>query len=143
MPVTSARTGIQFAAPVAALIVLSSCALERSNPSALPHVSPSVLSEQQISATSAATAFDVIQRLRPIALNAGGPRSEEPIVYMDRTRLGGVAEHTRISTIELAEIRFLSPVEASAMFGQSLRSAGGAILLTSKVWSRSASPDRH
>ena len=139
----SARTGLQFAAPVAALVVLSSCALERSSRSVLSHVSPSVLSEEQISATSASTAFDAIQRLRPIALNSGGPRSEEPVVYMDRTRLGGVVELTRIATIELAEIRFLSPVEASAMFGQTLRSAGGAILLTSKVWSRSASPYRH
>ena len=141
MPRTSARTGIHFAAPVAALVVLCSCALESSSISAVPPPTSTILSEQQISATVATTAFDAIARLRPIALNGGGPRAKDPIVYMNGARLGGVDELTRISASELAEIRFLNPIEAAAMFGSTPRSAG-AILLTSKIWSRSASQYR-
>ena len=132
MPITSARTGFHFAAPVAVLVVLSSCALESHDRGAPGPVSSS-LSESQLSGTLASTAYDAIQQLHPIALNLGGAMSREPTVYLDGMSLGGVAELRRIAAAGLTEIRFLNSVEASARFGSAQR-GGGAILLTSKVW---------
>ena len=133
MPVTSARTGFLFAAPALAIVVLSSCVLEPSRRGAPAPVSSSVLSERQISAALASTAYDAIQHLRPIALRIGGAKSLEPSVYLDGMKLGGVAELQRIPAAGLAEIRFLNPVEASAIYGPSQR-GGGAIVLTSKIF---------
>ena len=132
MPCTSARTGLQVAAPVAVLVVLSSCAFEPPRRSALVSGSSVVLSEAQISAASAPTAYDAIWRLRPSALNLGGIKSREPTVYLDGMRLGGVSELQRISAADIAEIRFLSPVEASAFLGPTQR-GGGAIILKSRT----------
>lgn len=138
MRITSARTGFHFAAPVVVLVVvLCSCALGRPSPSAFPAASATVLSEQQIAATLASTVYEAIQRLHPVALKSGAARSLQPLVYLDRMRLGGVGELTKIPAVDIAQIRFLSSLEASAMFGPTPRSAG-AILLTSKIWSRSA-----
>jgi hypothetical protein len=137
MPITSARTGFHLAAPVATLVVLTSCAFETNTKSAPAPVSSAVLSETQISAVLPSTAYDAIEHLRPLALNVGGAKSREPTVYLDGMELGGVAELQRISAAGIGEIRFLNSLEASARFGPTHRS-GGAIVLTSKIW-RSAS----
>ena len=76
MPCTSARTGLQVAAPVAVLVVLSSCAFEPPRRSALLPGSLGVLSEAQISAASAPTAYDAIWRLRPSAPDDPAPLSD-------------------------------------------------------------------
>jgi hypothetical protein len=134
MSVTSARTGFHLAAPVAALVVLSSSALESPRRGALVPVSSAVLSETQICGARASTAYDAIQQLHPIALNLG-VKSCEPTVYLDGIKLGRVLELQRVSAAGLAEIRFLNPVEASMSFGPSQR-GGGAIILKTRTGRR-------
>ena len=133
MRFTSVRTGMQFAAPVAVAVILSSCAtavdphLARS-----PTASPSVLTETRIVGTKATNVYDAIQLLHPVALNGGGARAFEPTVYLDGMRLGGVSELQRIPTVGIAEVRFLSAIEASARFGPNQHDAP-AIMLTTRA----------
>ena len=130
----SARTGLQTAAPVVAVIVLSSCVLA---PSSAPRLGPprsfTQYSEQQIAAVHPITAYDAVLRLRPTALNPmGAGKNFEPTVYLDGLRMGGAEQLAGISAIDIVEIRFLTPIEASAKFGPSMQ-GGSAILLTSRL----------
>ena len=130
----SARTGLQFAAPVVAVVVLLSCA-PQANTRLTPQRSFTSFSETQISAVRPTTAYDAVLRLRPTALNPAGGRSFETSVYLDGLRLGGPDELNRISAFDLIGIEFLTPIEASAKFGPTGRN-GGAILLTSRIGRR-------
>jgi hypothetical protein len=130
----SARTGLQFAAPVVAVVVLLSCA-PQVNTRLSPQRSFTSFSETQISAVRPITAYDAVLRLRPTALNPAGGFFFEPLVYLDGLRLGGPDELNRISAIDLIGIEFLTPIEASAKFGPTGRN-GGAILLTSRIGRR-------
>ena len=130
----SARTGLQFAAPVAAVVLLSSCT-PQAGQRLTPFRSYTHFSETQIRAVTPITAYDAVLRLRPTALNPAGGASFEPTVYLDNLKLGGPEELTRISAIDVIEIRFLTPIEASARFGASFR-GGGAILLITRVGRR-------
>jgi len=127
----SARTGLQFAAPVVAAVVLSSCA-PQANTRLTPQRSFTYFSETQISAVRPVTAYDAVLRLRPTALNPAGGRSFQPSVYLDGLRLGGPEELTRVSAIDIIGIEFLTPIEAAAKFGPTGRN-GGAILLTTRI----------
>ena len=128
----SARTGLHFAAPVVAVVLLSSCAPAGSPLSMSPHRSFTQFSESEIHAVSPVTAYDAVLRLRPTALNPAGGRSFAPSVYLDGLRLGGTEELQRISAIDMVGIQFLSPIEAAAKFGSTGRN-GGAILLTTRI----------
>jgi hypothetical protein len=130
----SARTGLQFAAPVVAVVILSSCA-PQANTRLTPQRSFTHFSETEISAVRPITAFDAVLRLRPTALNPVGGPSFEPSVYLDGLRLGGPEELNRISAIDILEIEFLTPIEAAAKYGPTGRN-GGAILLTTRIGRR-------
>ena len=128
----SARTGLLIAAPVAAVFSLS-CALPPSSaPRLATYRSFTQYSARQIAAVSPITAYDAVLRLRPTALNPAGGRSFEPTVYLDELKMGGPEELRRISAVDLVEIRFLTPIEASARFGPTQRN-GGAILLMTRI----------
>ena len=131
MAFSSARTGLHLAAPVVAVVVLSACALQE--PARLtPYSSFTDFSQRQIAAVSPITAYDAVARLRPAALNYFGGSAFEPTVYIDGLRLGGLEQLQRIPALDLVEIRFLTPIEASARFGPSQRN-GGAILLMTRL----------
>src|SRR2546423_588852 len=130
----SARTGLQFAAPVAAVVLLSSC-MPQAGQRLTPFRSFTQFSEPQITAVNPITAYDAVLRLRPTAPSPAGGSSFEPTVYLDNLKLGGPEELTRISAIDIIGIRFLTPIEASARFGPSFR-GGGAILLTTRIGRR-------
>ena len=127
----SARTGLQFAAPVVAAVVLSSCA-PQANTRLTPQRSFTQFSETQISAVRPITAYDAVLRLRPTALNPAGGRAFQPSVYLDGLRLGGPEELNHISAIDIVGIEFLTPIETAAKYGPTGRS-GGAILLTTRI----------
>ncbi len=127
----SARTGLQFAAPVVAVVLLSSCA-PQANTRLNPQRSFTHFSESEILAVRPITAYDAVLRLRPTALNPAGGHSFLPSVYLDGLRMGGPEELTHISAIDIVGIEFLTPIEAAAKYGPTGRS-GGAILLTTRI----------
>jgi hypothetical protein len=131
----SARTGLQYAAPVVAVVLLSSCAPAGSRLSLTPQTSFTQFTESQIESVSPITAYDAVLRLRPIALSPAGGRAFWPTVYLDGLRMGGIEELNRIAAIDIIRIQFLTPLEATARFGPNGRD-GGAILLTSRAGMR-------
>ena len=131
----SARTGLQYAAPVVAVVVLSSCAPAGSRLSLTTHTSFTQYSQSQIEAVNPITAYDAVLRLRPNALSSGAGRSFWPTVYLDGLRMGGTEELSRIPAADIIRIEFLTPIEATTRFGPNGRN-GGAILLTTRVGRR-------
>jgi len=111
---------------------IMACAVDPSVESAPSPRSFARFSQAQIMATNAMDAWDLVAKLRPIALNAGGASLLDRTVYLDGSRLGGVQTLRGISARGLAEIRFLSGAEAVVLFGPTT-SPGGAIVLTTKV----------
>ena len=88
-----------------------------------------VISQADIAGLSAATALDVVRRLRPawIRVRTGG---DQPVVYIDRTRRGGLELLSGLAIDVVQEIRHMSPSDATTRFGTGHR--GGAILVTTK-----------
>lgn len=127
----SARTGLQIAAPVVAVVLLSSC-MPPAGTRLASQRSFTQFNEIQIANVTPITAYDAVLRLRPIALYPPGGRAFEPSVYLDGLRLGGVEQLQRISAIDLIGIEFLTPIEAAAKYGPTGRD-GGAILLTTRI----------
>ena len=131
----SARTGLQIAAPVVAVVMLSSCA-----PPAGARLTPTrsfrEFSERQIADVTPITAYDAVLRLRPNALNPAGGRAFAPTVYLNGLRMGGVEQLLYIPAMDLTSIEFLTPIEAAARYGPLQRTGGGAIVLTMRVGRR-------
>jgi len=131
MPFTSARTGFGLAAPVAVLVVVSSCTLPPVPQSSLVPRPSGVLAEASIANANGSTAYDVVARLRPsvVAVNSG--QLFVPTVYLDGLRLGGISELQLIPAAGLVQVRFLSASEAFSIYGWQ-PGRGGAIVLTTK-----------
>jgi hypothetical protein len=88
-----------------------------------------VITQEEIAEVTAATAMDVVRRLRPawLRVRTGG---DEAVVYIDRTRRGGL-ELLRSLVVEVVlEMRYMSPSDATTRFGTGHR--GGVILVTTK-----------
>jgi len=136
MPFTSARTGFGLAAPVAVLVVVSSCTLPPVPQASLAPRPSGVLSEASIANPYGHSAYDVVARLRPsvVALNSG--QLLEPTVYLDGLRLGGISELQLVPADGLLDIRFLNGSEAFAQYGWQA-GRGGAIAITTKRGQRS------
>ena len=131
MPFTSARTGFCLAAPVAVLVVVSSCSLPPVPQSSLVPRPSGVLSEASIANADGSTAYDVVARLRPSVVAATSGQLFAPTVYLDGLRLCGISEMQMIPAAGLVQVRFLSATEAYSLYG-SQAGRGGAIVLTTK-----------
>jgi hypothetical protein len=81
-----------------------------------------LIARADIVATNAATAFEVVQQLRPEWLRLRGRVSIETeeegiVVYVDNTRRGNVNQLRSITIDTVTEIRFLSGSDATMRFG--------------------------
>ena len=74
-------------------------------------------------ADGTATAFEVVQELRPHYLRARGPSSgmnpapAYPIVYLNDFRAGGLEALRSIRIVEIEEIRYISAADATTRWG--------------------------
>lgn len=95
-----------------------------------PGGDPNRLTRQEIEAhPQLADALELIERLRPRFLQGRGRTSataerSEPLVFLDETKLFSVDGLSTIPASNVEEIRFLTPTEAAARYGNS--STGGA-----------------
>jgi TonB-dependent Receptor Plug Domain len=104
------------------------------------HRDPNVITAEELDASTYSNVYEAIQHLRPAMLvpHAGGGASSsivnaggsQLIVYENGAKLAGVSALRDISVGEIAEIRYLSPTDATQRFGTG--SGGGAILLKSR-----------
>lgn len=92
-----------------------------------------VLSRDEIRATQFTNAYDVILALRGNWLRSRtaesvSGKSSTVQVYLDQQRLTGVEELRTMQPTNIASIRFMDPVQASARYG--MDHGAGAILVT-------------
>ena len=90
----------------------------------------------EIDATRATNALDLVQQLRPNWLRGRGPVSigrntpDLPVIYVDGIRSGDPNALERVAAQIVFEIRYLAGPDASQRFG--LDHAGGAILVNTR-----------
>jgi hypothetical protein len=91
---------------------------------------------QEIEVLQVATAYEVVERLRPEFLRTRGatsvsnPVPQEAVVYLDGLRQGGLDALRRISKESLREIRYIDSRDATTQYGTGHR--GGAILVVTR-----------
>jgi hypothetical protein len=85
-----------------------------------PH-DPDMLLEDEILASGGRTAYEVIQRLRPLWLRQGPPRSTRLdtviLVYYEGTRLGGLEALRELNVDQIRSIRVLDSATAGQLPG--------------------------
>jgi hypothetical protein len=123
----------RFATLCCGLGILAACAGSRGASLGVEPVrSLSVVTEDQIVESHATTAYEAIERTRPMILisKVDLPATMEREVYLNGVKLGGINELRLIPASSVSEIRFVRAID-SAAFG--IGRPGGAILVMSKV----------
>jgi hypothetical protein len=94
------------------------------------------IAQDEIAASSAANAYELIQSLRPRWLSHRGPETfgmggrATIIIYVDGSRLGGLETLNQVSTRDLASAERLNSHDATRRWG--MNHPRGAIVLTTK-----------
>ena len=89
-----------------------------------------LITAEEIQTVDAATAMDVVRRLRPNWLRFLGERVGSPVVYLDGGRRGEPSTLAHILIDNVQDIRYLSAPDATQRYGTG--HTAGAILVTSK-----------
>jgi len=102
---------------------------------------PDVITTDQIVRSKATNAYDLIATLRPQMFTAHGApttRGQQPatpgrqalpvVVYIDNVKVGPVNELKALGTLDVREIRYLTPRVATDRWGEN--HAGGVIYVT-------------
>lgn len=107
--------------PLFGLVLLTACTKPELNNQT--EYNSSVISEQEIDASGASTAYDAVKKLRANFLSYRGETSlrnnssTEPVVYVDGQAFGNVAALKQLSAGQVAEIRLYRSWEATTKFG--------------------------
>jgi len=127
------QTAYQLRILVAASFTLTACATAGGSdprPTVSTYGTANVLTRTEIHASGVTTAYQALERLRPVFLVSKvdlSPLSQRE-VYLNGVRLGGVAELRLIPASEVQEIRFVRAAEG----GGTGSGRDGAILVISK-----------
>jgi len=95
-----------------------------------------LITQEEIDAAQVATAYDVVQRLRPQWLrNRGGPvpdpdGSVEVRVYYNSQPMGGVEALRDYTAGQVATLRYFDPINARTMYGPG--NGRGVIVVTGR-----------
>jgi hypothetical protein len=122
------------------ITVAAGCA-SRGADTVRPEADPDVITIDQIVRSKATNAYDLIATIRPQMFTAHGApttRGQQPstqgrqalpvVVYIDNVKVGPVSELKSLGTVDVREIRYLSPRVATDRWG--LNHAGGVIHVT-------------
>jgi hypothetical protein len=122
----------------AALVLVAgviACATPRLGPGDVSN--SQVITEEEISASHASTAYDAIQKLRANFLSNRGETSFDksksqpyPTVYVDGQEFGPISSLRGIPAAEVASIRLYRSWEATTKFGTG--NMGGVIAVTTR-----------
>ena len=100
-----------------------------------PRASSRLISGEEIEATQATNAYDLVQRLRPrwlVKTSTLSIRAEgDIVVYFNEQRLGGPESLRGLETGNIREIRWLDPNAATARFG--INHGHGAIQVITRI----------
>lgn len=122
-----------------AMVALTACASGSVGSAARQN--PNVISADEIAASSASNAYEVIQRLRPNFLRTRGAVHGTPgatnaiemvdlVIYLNENRLGGSDQLRQIATTDIREIRYFNSSEATTKWGTG--HSAGAIQVVSR-----------
>ncbi len=96
-----------------------------------------VITADEIATSSAKNAYEAIQLLRPqwLTRRSGVATPStlaaiEPVAYVNGMKLGGLRTLQTVHVLDIREIRYLSPTDATTRFGTN--HMGGAILITTR-----------
>ncbi len=118
---------MRYYSPALLLILLWACASTTGTNSA--RQSPNTLTADEIAASTARSAFEAVDLLRPQWLRTrGGPYL--PAVYLDNTKYGEIEALRNIPAANIAEMQYLSSNDATTRYGTG--HVGGAILVKTK-----------
>jgi hypothetical protein len=101
-----------------------------------PQRQADVITFAEIEPLRVATAYEVVEQLRPEFFRTRGsasvrdPTPAEAVVYLDGSRMGPPATLRSVSKTTLKEIRYLDANAATVQFGTGHR--GGAILVVTR-----------
>jgi hypothetical protein len=116
---------------VAATLLLTACAAGQPGTS---RTNPNTISRAEIDQAGPSSAYDLVQKLRPIWLRKRGPTSftqeGDVVVYLDGTRMGFRDELRRLHTENLESVEYLDARRATNRFGSG--HVQGAILLRTR-----------
>lgn len=105
-----------------ALVIAASCSQTSQTPAGA-RSSSNLLTGREIATTPAVDAYDAVQRLRPNFLRSRSTASTSnayPVVYVDGLRKGGLEYLRVIRAAEVAEIRYLSAIDATTRYGMNV-----------------------
>ena len=126
------RRGFRFGL-VAVLGISAACAAgTQSEPTEGSRPSRDLIVQTDFEGLSLGTAHDVVRQLRPLWMQpraVGGVR-EEPVVYVDNMRRGGLMALREVPATAVLEIRYLDAADATTRLGTGHRA--GAILVTTR-----------
>ena len=95
-----------------------------------------MITEEEIAATTAINAYEVVQKLRGNFLSSRGKTtilgksSSTPVVYVDGVRYGEIASLRNITSTTIQSIRLYRAWEAQQKYGNDVM--GGVIEVTTK-----------
>jgi hypothetical protein len=124
---------LKLATLLYSMVAITACASQASRDfTPAPAGGLGVISEADIASSHGTTAYEVVDRARPLYLMSKldlAPNAERE-VYLNGIKLGGVGELRLIPAAEVKEIRFVRAIDLSA-YG--VGRSGGAILVVSKA----------
>ena len=118
---------LRFFSLLAFVLVLGSCASGAGGTSRRSN--PDLITLEELETLPTATAFEAISRLRPRWIQTR--MNEEPVVFMDGSRLGGVDVLHNVQVSQLREIRHRNGRDATTRYGTGY--GGGSIEMRSRA----------
>ena len=119
-------------------IALAACGANPPAPGLAPpvHGGARLIAEQEVANSTASSAFELIQQLRPRWLyvsSAPTTFGREPgiVVYVNEMRMGGLHRLREVDANAVRKVAFMDANEATGRFG--LNHSHGAILVSLKV----------
>ena len=107
-----------ISAPSLLLVLACSQAMQET-----PEKQRNIITTEEIKAANAASAYDLIAKLRGNFLRSRGQNSvllkqpKEPTVYLDDAEYGSIASLRQIPASTIAEIRFIEGTDAMRKYG--------------------------
>ncbi len=124
---------IRVTAPLFLLLVVAGCAAA-SGGSSEPRRNRNVLTETEMSSLLQFTAWEAVQRLRPMWMRPGGvrnsanPSGQYPHVFVDGAPYGDMEVLQTLRVLHIKEMRYISSTDATIRYGGEY--GGGVILVT-------------
>ncbi|MGK2962421.1 MAG: hypothetical protein ACSLFK_09790 [Gemmatimonadaceae bacterium] len=119
-------------------LVIGGCGSSRAPETGYGFRNRSVITFDEITASRSgnASAYDLIQRLRPEYFRSRGPSSLNnlapvtAVVYVDEVRYGEIESLRTMSADQIREVHYINASDATTRFGSD--HVGGAILITTR-----------